>query len=139
MITANATPLDGKLLSLKTSLEGVLDNDDKSNVQHVLVFKRTDDEVPMKPERDEWLEEVYSYIAKYSVYICIPIIHALFGSSMMHKGAMYTRTVTMPMLCLNVICWFGTVIMIESFIAMYMYLWETSQFSDGVNPCGTDQ
>ena len=79
VITANATPLDGKLLPLKTSLEGVLDNDDMSNVQHVLVFKRTNDKVPMKAGRDEWLEEVYSYynIAKYSVYALQSYVHFL--------------------------------------------------------------
>ena len=57
LITANATPLNGKILKLKESLENVLD--DKSKVQHVLVFKRTNDKVPMKAGRDEWLEEVH--------------------------------------------------------------------------------
>ena len=56
MITANATPLSGKVLPLKNSLENILPSTD---IQHVLVFKRTDAEVPMKPGRDEWLEEVH--------------------------------------------------------------------------------
>ena len=55
MITANATTLSGKVLPLKNSLENILPHTD---IQHVLVFKRTDTEVPMKPGRDEWLEEV---------------------------------------------------------------------------------
>ena len=58
VITANATPLNGEVLKLKESLEGVLS---KSTVEHVLVFKRIelDSEVPMTPGRDEWLEEIY--------------------------------------------------------------------------------
>ena len=57
VITANATPLNGKVLKLKESLEGVLS---KSTVEHVLVFKRIElhDEAPMTTGRDEWLEEV---------------------------------------------------------------------------------
>ena len=55
MITANATPLSGEVLPLKNSLEKILPSTD---IQHVLVFKRTDTEVSMKPGRDEWLEEV---------------------------------------------------------------------------------
>ena len=55
VITANSTPLNGEVLKLKESLEGVLS---KSTVEHVLVFKRVELEVPMTPGRDEWLEEV---------------------------------------------------------------------------------
>ena len=57
IITANTSPLSGKALELKKSLEVILESSD-IDVQHVLVYKRTDAEVPMKPGRDEWLEEV---------------------------------------------------------------------------------
>ena len=60
IITANTSPLSGKDLLLKESLEVILENPDTdSKVQHVLVYKRTNKDVPMKPGRDEWLEEVY--------------------------------------------------------------------------------
>ena len=58
IITANTSPLSGKHLPLKKSLEVILGNSE-SKVQHVLVYKRTDNDVPMKKGRDEWLEEVY--------------------------------------------------------------------------------
>ena len=57
IITANTSPLSGKVLPLKKSLEVILESSD-IDIQHVLVYKRTDAEVPMKPGRDEWLEEV---------------------------------------------------------------------------------
>ena len=60
IITANTSPLSGKDLALKESLEVILESPD-SKIQHVLVYKRTEREVPMKPGRDEWLEEVYIY------------------------------------------------------------------------------
>ena len=56
IITANTSLLNGKVLPLKESLEILLESSD--NIQHVLVYKRTDAEVTMKPGRDEWLEEV---------------------------------------------------------------------------------
>ena len=55
IITANTSLLNGAVLPLKESLEILLEN---SDIQHVLVYKRTDAEVTMKPGRDEWLEEV---------------------------------------------------------------------------------
>ena len=55
VITANTTALNGIVLNLKESLDEAIAN---SNVKHVLVFKRTDNEVSMKPGRDEFLEEV---------------------------------------------------------------------------------
>ena len=60
IITANTSPLSGRDLPLKESLEVILDNPD-SEIQHILVYKRTDKDVPMKPGRDEWLEEVYHH------------------------------------------------------------------------------
>ena len=47
-------------MPLKRSLEVLFESSDASNtdVQHVLVYKRTDAKVFMKPGRDEWLEEV---------------------------------------------------------------------------------
>ena len=57
IITANTSLLSGKVLPLKKSLEILLKNSD-IDIQHVLVYRRTDAEVPMKPGRDEWLEEV---------------------------------------------------------------------------------
>ena len=59
IITANTSPLSGKDLPLKESLEVILENPD-SKIQHVLVYKRTNKDVPMKPGRDEWLEEVHT-------------------------------------------------------------------------------
>ena len=56
IITANTSPLSGKVLPLKESLEVLKSTD--IDVQHILVYKRTDAEVPMKSGRDEWLEEV---------------------------------------------------------------------------------
>ena len=56
VITTNTTPLNGKILKLKESLDEAVAN---SKVKHVLVFNRTDNEVSMKSERDEFLEEVY--------------------------------------------------------------------------------
>ena len=56
IITANKSQLSGRVLPLKESLEILLESSD--NIQHVLVYKRTDIEVTMKPGRDEWLEEV---------------------------------------------------------------------------------
>jgi acetyl-CoA synthetase len=56
IITANTSLLNGTVLPLKESLEILLESSD--NIQHVLVYKRTDAEVTMKPGRDEWLEEV---------------------------------------------------------------------------------
>ena len=58
IITANTSSLSGKVLQLKATLELILDSSDV-DIQHVLVYKRTDAEVTMKPGRDEWLEEVY--------------------------------------------------------------------------------
>ena len=59
IITANTSLLNGKVLPLKESLEILLESSD--NIQHVLVYKRTDAEVTMKPGRDEWLEEVIAF------------------------------------------------------------------------------
>ena len=56
IITANTSLLNGIVLPLKESLEILLESSD--NIQHVLVYKRTDAEVTMKAGRDEWLEEV---------------------------------------------------------------------------------
>ena len=61
IITANTSPLSGRDLPLKQSLEVILDSPD-SKIQHVLVYKRTDAVVPMEPGRDEWLEEVHNNI-----------------------------------------------------------------------------
>jgi predicted RNA methylase len=60
IITANTSPLSGRDLPLKESLEVILENPD-SEIQHILVYKRTDKDVPMKVGRDEWLEEVCHY------------------------------------------------------------------------------
>ena len=50
------------LLPLKESLEIIL-NSPENKIQHVLVYKRTDVVVvPMKPGRDEWLEEVHNIL-----------------------------------------------------------------------------
>ena len=57
IITANTSPLSGRDLPLKESLEVILDNPD-NEIQHVLVYKRTNKDVPMKLGRDEYLEEV---------------------------------------------------------------------------------
>ena len=64
IITANTSPLSGKVLPLKESLEVLLKNSD-IDVQHVLVYKRTDTAVTMKSGRDEWLEEVIFYAPGY--------------------------------------------------------------------------
>ena len=77
IITANKSQLSGRVLPLKESLEILLESSD--SIQHVLVYKRTDAEVTMKPERDEWLEEVnnyYSFLLLYGhdlIIILLPI------------------------------------------------------------------
>ena len=63
IITANTSPLSGRDLPLKESLEDILDNPD-SEIQHILVYKRTDKDVPMKSGRDEWIEEVFHHSYK---------------------------------------------------------------------------
>ena len=57
IITANTSPLSGRDLPLKESLEVML-NSPENKIQHVLVYKRTDVMVSMDRRRDEWLEEV---------------------------------------------------------------------------------
>ena len=77
IITANKSQLSGRVLPLKESLEILLESSD--SIQHVLVYKRTDAEVTMKPGRDEWLEEVnnyYSFLLLYGhdlIIILLPI------------------------------------------------------------------
>ena len=68
IITANKSLLSGTDLPLKESLEILLESSDNCGIKHVLVYKRTDAEVTMKPGRDEWLEEVNNYYCFLLLY-----------------------------------------------------------------------
>ena len=70
IITANTSPLSGRDLPLKQSLEVILDSPD-SKIQHVLVYKRTDVAVPMEPGRDEWLEEVHNVMLNANLFLSV--------------------------------------------------------------------
>ena len=71
IITATTSPLSGRDLPLKESLKIILDNPE-SEIQHILVYKRTDKDVPMKLGRDKWLEEVTII---YNIVHTVTLIH----------------------------------------------------------------